>query len=93
MRREIFEFEHEQYRETVREFLARYGGGMSGDFRYDAIVAEESARESSGGPAFALQNDILAPYLLGLTNDEQKARWLPGFARGELVAAVVATAS
>src|SRR4051812_48631699 len=119
MQREIFESEHDQYRETVREFLARYatphqeqwekdgiidkqlyvdaakfgllgfsvpeefgGGGMSDDFRYNAIVAEELAAASSGGPAFTLQNDIIAPYLLGLTNDEQKARWLPPFARG-----------
>jgi len=128
LKREIFESEHDQYRETVREFLARYatphqeqwekdgiidkqlyvdaakfgllgfsvpeefgGGGMSDDFRYNAIVAEELAAASSGGPAFTLQNDILAPYLLGLTNDEQKARWLPPFARGELVAAVAMT--
>lgn len=128
MQREIFESEHDQYRETVREFLARYatphqeqwekdgivdrqlyveaakfgvigfsvpeefgGGGMAGDFRYNAIVAEELARASSGGPAFTLQNDVLAPYLLDQTNDEQKARWLPAFASGELVAAVAMT--
>ncbi|WP_063041555.1 acyl-CoA dehydrogenase family protein [Nocardia pseudovaccinii] len=128
MQREIFDVEHDQYRDTVREFLARYvtphqgqwekdgivdrqlyvdaakfgvlgfsvpeefgGGGVAGDFRYNAIVAEELARASSGAPAFTLQNDILAPYLLDLTNDEQKARWLPRFARGELIAAVAMT--
>ncbi|MBV7706879.1 acyl-CoA dehydrogenase family protein [Nocardia nova] len=128
MQREIFDSEHDQYRETVREFLARYatphqekwekdgiidkqlyveaakfgligflvpeefgGGGMSGDFRYNAIVAEEVVRASSGGPAFTLQNDVLAPYMLELTNDEQKARWLPAFASGELVVAVAMT--
>ncbi|MET7770903.1 acyl-CoA dehydrogenase family protein [Nocardia sp. NPDC005366] len=67
------------------------GGGVAGDFRYNVIVAEESARASSDGPAFTLQNDVLAPYMLELTNDEQKARWLPAFARGELVAAVAMT--
>lgn len=67
------------------------GGGVAGDFRYNAIVVEELARASSSGPAFSLQNDIIAPYLLDLTNDEQKARWLPTFARGELIAAVAMT--
>src|SRR5690606_38416463 len=101
MQRVIFDTEHDQYRATVREFLARYatphqeqwekdgiidkqlyveaakfgllgfsvpeefgGGGVSGDFRYNAIVAEEVTRASSGGPAFTLQNDVIAPYML-----------------------------
>ena len=32
-----------------------------------------------------------APYLLKLTTDEQKQRWLPGFARGELITAIAMT--
>jgi alkylation response protein AidB-like acyl-CoA dehydrogenase len=40
------------------------------------------------GVGFTLHNDICAPYLLTLTSDEQKARWLPGFVSGELVTAI-----
>ena len=49
------------------------------DFRFNAIIDEEvrlHRRRSSDN--FALVNDIVAPYLLELTNDEQRARWLPG---------------
>ncbi|WP_395244858.1 acyl-CoA dehydrogenase family protein [Agromyces sp. MMS24-K17] len=70
-----------------------YGGGGSDDFRFNAIMGEELARNpvSDGLAGIALQNDIVFPYFTDLTNDEQKARWLPGIARGELVTAVAMT--
>jgi alkylation response protein AidB-like acyl-CoA dehydrogenase len=33
----------------------------------------------------------MTPYMVGLTNDEQKRRWLPGFVSGELITAVAMT--
>ncbi|MCW2831455.1 MAG: carC 7 [Aeromicrobium sp.] len=65
-----------------------FGGGGTDDFRFNAVVAEELAKAGATGPAFTLHNDVLAPYMTSLTNDEQKARWLPGFASGELIPAV-----
>jgi len=38
-----------------------------------------------------LHNDIVAPYLLDLANEEQKQRWLPGFCTGELITAIAMT--
>ena len=32
--------------------------------------------------------DIVAPYLVQLTTEEQKKRWLPGFCTGELLTAI-----
>jgi alkylation response protein AidB-like acyl-CoA dehydrogenase len=46
------------------------------------------AYASAAGDNFSLQNDVLAPYLIGFTTPEQQARWLPGFTSGELVAAI-----
>jgi alkylation response protein AidB-like acyl-CoA dehydrogenase len=40
------------------------------------------------GLGFALHNDVVAPYLIELCTDEQRARWLPGFCSGELVTAI-----
>ncbi len=40
------------------------------------------------GPAFTLLNDVIAPYLLRLATDAQKARWLTGMASGETVFAI-----
>jgi alkylation response protein AidB-like acyl-CoA dehydrogenase len=38
-----------------------------------------------------MQNDIIVPYLVDLTDDEQKARWLPGWTSGELIPAIAMT--
>ncbi|KQH75360.1 acyl-CoA dehydrogenase [Mycobacterium gordonae] len=68
-----------------------YGGGGNPDFRYSVIITEELAAGGHTGLAFPLHNDVTAPYLLRLTNDEQKRRWLPGFCSGELISAIAIT--
>lgn len=70
-----------------------YGGGGTNDFRFNAVMGEELARHpvSSGLACIALQNDIVFPYFLELTGTEQKQRWLPGIAAGELVTAIAMT--
>lgn len=65
-----------------------YGGLGVRDFRYNAVVSEEMAATGATGVGLPLANDVLVPYLVDLTDDAQKARWLPGFVRGELVAAL-----
>ena len=70
------------------EFPEGYGGQGIRDFRYNAIMAEEMAATSSVGIGLGLQNDVLPPYLGGLTTDEQKDRWLPGVISGETVCAL-----
>jgi alkylation response protein AidB-like acyl-CoA dehydrogenase len=68
-----------------------YGGGGVDDYRYNAIIVEELARAGASGIGFPLQNDVVSPYLLRLANDEQKARWLPGFCSGEIITAIAMT--
>jgi alkylation response protein AidB-like acyl-CoA dehydrogenase len=68
-----------------------YGGGGNPDFRYNTIVAEETTAGRYTGIGFALHNDIVAPYLLRLANEEQKQRWLPKFCTGELITAIAMT--
>ncbi|WP_248962613.1 acyl-CoA dehydrogenase family protein [Sphaerisporangium perillae] len=65
-----------------------YGGSGITDFRYNAVIVEEIMRFGATGLGFGLHNDIMAPYMVDLTNDEQKQRWLPGFASGELITAI-----
>lgn len=129
MRRSLYGEDHEAYRETVREFLARevvpfqhdwdrdrwidravfpraakagiyalqvgeeYGGAGESDYRYRMVVCEEVSRVTalSFGLTISLQDDLVLHYLLDLTNDEQKQRWLPGFAAGELIGALAMT--
>lgn len=69
----------------------KFGGGGVADFRYNAIITEELARTGATGLGFPLQNDVVAPYLLRLADDEQKRRWLPGFCSGEIITAIAMT--
>jgi acyl-CoA dehydrogenase len=63
-------------------------GGMGGDFLHSAILIEEFARAGATGPTFYLHSDICAPYLVDFGTEEQKRRWLPKMATGEVVAAL-----
>ncbi|CAM3987132.1 acyl-CoA dehydrogenase family protein [Nocardiopsis rhodophaea] len=127
MQRELFDTEHDLFRESVAEFLERevtpfhaewekegivprevwekagkvgilglgvpeeYGGSGTNDYRFNAVVSEEICRAHATGLGFTLQNDVMAPYMVGLTTEEQKQRWLPGFCSGELITAIAMT--
>jgi alkylation response protein AidB-like acyl-CoA dehydrogenase len=129
MLRELYTSDHEAYRETVREFLARevephflqweadraiprdvfpkaaeqgiyalavpeeYGGAGETDYRYRLVVCEETARigASSLNMTLGLQDDLVLSYLLDLTTEEQKKRWLTPFAKGEIIGALAMT--
>ena len=124
MTREIFDEEHESFRDAVGTFLDKevvphhdqwerdgvvdrevwakagaqgllglqldeeYGGGGTQDFRYNVVIGEEMARRGVYGAAFPLFNDMIVPYLAASANEEQKKRWFPGLASGELIAAI-----
>jgi alkylation response protein AidB-like acyl-CoA dehydrogenase len=70
-----------------------YGGGGVADFGFNAILGEELQRSGSAGAALSLtlHNDICLPYFLELTSADQKARWLPGICRGDLITAIAMT--
>lgn len=70
-----------------------YGGGGSTDFRFNAILAEELAAAGIGGAGLGLtlHNDITTPYFTDIGTEEQKKRWLPGIASGELITAIAMT--
>jgi alkylation response protein AidB-like acyl-CoA dehydrogenase len=70
-----------------------YGGGGVTDFRFNAVIGEEFSRHpvSDGLAGVSLSSDIVVPYFTELTNQEQKARWLPGIAAGDLIVAVAMT--
>ncbi|MFH5229804.1 acyl-CoA dehydrogenase family protein [Antrihabitans spumae] len=72
-------------------FPEEFGGGGVKDFRYNTIVAEENHRRGFTGLGFSLHNDVVAPYFLDLATDEQKQRWYPAYASGELIGAIAMT--
>jgi long-chain-acyl-CoA dehydrogenase len=71
----------------------QYGGGGVDDFRYNLVIGEEVQAAGVGGAGLGitLHNDICLPYFLRYCTDEQRGRWLPGIAAGELVTAIAMT--
>jgi long-chain-acyl-CoA dehydrogenase len=71
------------------EVPEEYGGSEAGDYRFNAVLTEELAKVNMALPScVGIHADIVAPYLVHLTNEEQKKRWLPKFCTGELLTAI-----
>jgi alkylation response protein AidB-like acyl-CoA dehydrogenase len=70
-----------------------YGGGGVRDFRFRCVVMDELARAGAASvhAAMSLLDDLVAPYLVDLATEEQKARWLPGLCSGETTPAIAIT--
>lgn len=67
----------------------QYGGSGAVDYRYTAVLIEELSRSSAAlASAFGIHLDVIAPYLVELTTEEQRQRWLPRFCTGEIVTAI-----
>ena len=66
-------------------------GGAGGDFLHSTIVMEELSRAYESGWAASLHSDIVVPYIHAFGNPEQKSKWLPGCASGEIVTALAMT--
>ena len=126
MQSDLFEPDHEAYRDTVRKFVERevvpnlarwddqrlidrdtwraagklgllglsipeqFGGADVQDYRFRVVVIEELARVGAASlqSGFSTNDDIVLNYLLRLADDEQRARWLPGFASGDSIGAI-----
>lgn len=131
MERDIYEEDHEAFRELVKDFVKRHvtldaidrweaageidratmlaagesgliglsvpeefgGAGMLQDYRFRTIVMEEVIAAGAGSlaGAFGIQDDLAVPYLVHMGTPEQKAKWLPRMATGEVLGALAMT--
>jgi acyl-CoA dehydrogenase len=62
-------------------------GGVGGDFRHEAVLYEELARRGLSGFGQGVHS-ICAHYLVNHGTEEQKHRFLPRMASGELIGAI-----
>ena len=131
MERDIYEEDHEAFRDLVKDFVKRHvsneaierwdaageidratmlaageagliglsvpeefgGAGMLQDYRFRTIVMEEVIASGAGSlaGAFGIQDDLAVPYLVHMGTQEQKEKWLPRMASGEVLGALAMT--
>lgn len=127
MQRTVFNDDHEAFRKTIRDFIAKevapvhheweeqghpprdfyrrlgelgvlgiqvpeeYGGGGEASFKFNAVVGEETAAAGVSFGTYSVHASLILPYLLSYANEEQKQRWLPGFASGDIMTAIAMT--
>lgn len=71
------------------EIPEEHGGAGAGDYRFNAVLLEELNKVNAAlGSCVGIHADITAPYLVELGTEEQKKRWLPGVAAGEILLAI-----
>lgn len=74
------------------EIPEEYGGVAANDYRFNTVLTEELSKVNAALPAcVGIHADIVTPYLVQLTTEEQRQRWLPGVANGEILTAIAMT--
>ncbi|WP_269931057.1 acyl-CoA dehydrogenase family protein [Aminobacter sp. HY435] len=66
-------------------------GGSGGTFAHESAIIEAIGHVGVDGFGIALHNSIVAPYILHYGSEEQKKKWLPRMATGELIGAIAMT--
>ncbi|MCB1423614.1 MAG: acyl-CoA dehydrogenase family protein [Nitratireductor sp.] len=66
-------------------------GGAGGNYAHEAAIIESIGHAGTDGFGAALHSAIVAPYILHYGSEEQKKKWLPKLATGELIGAIAMT--
>ena len=75
----------------IAPWVSEAYGGAGADFLYSAVEIEEIARIGETGFTLNLHGEIIVPYIEAFGNEEQKKKWLPGCASGDIITAVAMT--
>jgi alkylation response protein AidB-like acyl-CoA dehydrogenase len=70
-----------------------YGGGGVDDFRFNVVIDEvvTGSSAAASGMCITLHNDVCIPYFTRYASAEQRDRWMPGLANGDLMTAIAMT--
>jgi acyl-CoA dehydrogenase len=66
-------------------------GGSGGTFAHESAIIEAIGHVGVDGFGIGLHNSIVAPYILHYGSEDQKKKWLPKLATGELIGAIAMT--
>jgi alkylation response protein AidB-like acyl-CoA dehydrogenase len=73
------------------EVPEEFGGAGETSFKFQAVITEECARAGVSFGGSSVHTGLCLPYLTAYATEEQKKRWLPGFASGETMFAIAMT--
>ncbi|WP_327291033.1 acyl-CoA dehydrogenase family protein [Streptomyces sp. NBC_01198] len=73
------------------EVPEEFGGAGERSFKFQAVLSEECARAGVSFGGSSVHTGLCLPYVTAYATDEQKKRWLPGFASGETMFAIAMT--
>ena len=76
---------------TGMAIAPEYGGSGQDDYRFNVVLQEEAARAFVTLGSLRTQLDVIQPYFITYATAEQRQRWLPGLAAGELLTAIALT--
>lgn len=71
--------------------LSEESGCPGGNFAHQSVLTFEATKQGVQGWGESVHSGIVAPYIEHYGTDEQKQRWLPKLASGEMVAAIAMT--
>ena len=63
-------------------------GGAGGSFAHETVINREIALAGLDALGAPLHSGIVAPYILNYGTEEQKKKWLPKLATGEMIGAI-----
>ena len=66
-------------------------GGSGGSYAHETAIIEAISHVGVDGFGIGLHNAIVAPYIVHYGSEEQKKKWLPRMATGELIGAIAMT--
>ncbi|MEU5974894.1 acyl-CoA dehydrogenase family protein [Streptomyces sp. NPDC047315] len=68
-----------------------YGGPGETGYKYQAVLNEECAYAGVMLGHYGVSTSIVLPYLLHLADEDQRRRWLPGIATGDIMLCIAMT--
>ena len=63
-------------------------GGGGGNFKHEMVLVEELSFANVSGFGNSVHSGIVAHYINSYGTEEQKGRWLPKMAKGEIISAI-----
>ncbi|MBZ0163433.1 MAG: acyl-CoA dehydrogenase family protein [Notoacmeibacter sp.] len=66
-------------------------GGSGGSYAHESVIIEAISHVGVDGFGIGLHNAIVMPYIVHYGSEEQKKKWLPKMASGEMIGAIAMT--